>query len=111
MRFPKFSKRQDTGQNQGLVTISLITSLTLVCMVLVLAWGRAEHNQEAELLDGNRLVAAASAELRGQARVLRDALDETLDGKPTPEAARRNTARYPFWTSILSRHPAATSAR
>ncbi len=88
MRLPSFSKRNETGQSQGLVTISLITSLTLVCMVLVLAWGRANHNQEAELFDGNRLVAAASSELLAQSRLLKDSVEEMLDGHAPPETAR-----------------------
>ncbi len=72
---------QGEARSQGLVTISLITSLTLVCMVLVLAWGRASHNREAENFDGSRLVVAASDELLAQTRVLRNYVNDLLDGR------------------------------
>ena len=88
MRLPEFSGKRSEARSQGLVTISLITSLTLVCMVLVLAWGRANHNHEAELFDGNRLVAAASSELSLQGHVLSDTVNEKLSGRAATDAAR-----------------------
>ncbi len=88
MRLPEFSGNRETVRSQGQVTISLITSLTLVCMVLVLAWGRANHNHEAELFDGNRLVAAASTELSQQGHVLTDTVNEMLSGRAATDAAR-----------------------
>ena len=88
MRFPRLAGDRDSAQSNGLVTISLITSLTLVCMVLVLAWGRASHNQEAELFDGNRLVAAASGELAAQTRLMNEAARDILEGRPTSDASR-----------------------
>ncbi len=89
MRFIRLGKPREGRGNDSLVTISLITSLTLVCMVLVLAWGRASHNQDAEQVDGNRIVAAASQELAAQSHELKKALEDMLDGGAAPATAAR----------------------
>jgi diguanylate cyclase (GGDEF)-like protein len=101
MRFPKLRAHRDPGQSQGLVTISLITSLTLVCMVLVLAWGRATHNQEAELFDGNRLVAAASSELLSQTRLLKNSVEDMLAGQ-TPTGSAKSMFQSIFLVDLTT---------
>jgi diguanylate cyclase (GGDEF)-like protein len=73
------------------VIISLITSVTLVGMVLVLAWGRATHNNDVANYEASSLVAAATHELQAQTRDLRD-LAETL-GAPEGTAERTEKSR------------------
>ncbi len=65
-------RHQDAGPSRRLVLISLITSVTLVSMVLVLAWGRANHNNASANYEASSLVAAATHELQAQTRDLRD---------------------------------------
>ncbi len=63
-------QHKDVASPKSLMTISLVTSLTLVAMVLVLAWGRGNHNDAAETEDGRSLQSAAARELLLQTREL-----------------------------------------
>ena len=69
------SKKQRQGKGmdspESLITVSKVTSLTLVAMVLVLAWGRVSHNDAADTGEGRSLQVAASQEIERQTQELR----------------------------------------
>ena len=89
MRSGEQDSHGEAGPSRRLVLISLITSVTLVGMVLVLAWGRATHNNDAANYEASSLVAAATHELRAQTRDLRDLVDKIAAGE-TIRTERRN---------------------
>ncbi len=73
---------------RGLVSLSLVTSITLVTMVLVLVWGRDRNNRAAELYDGGRLAASVTKELMLQGRILENSVDDMLEERPPSDNAR-----------------------
>jgi diguanylate cyclase (GGDEF)-like protein len=82
MRQGAQDRHGDAAPSRRLVLISLITSLTLVGMVLVLAWGRANHNDAAASYEASSLVAAATHELSAQTRDLATLADQLAAGAP-----------------------------
>ena len=85
----------------GHVNVSLVTSLTLVCMVLALAWGRNAHNRDAVTLDSARLAMAIDEEVRLQGRRLERFALDTLDGR-APELNAASGARDAWLVDVDS---------
>lgn len=98
-------RRGEATPSQRLVTISLITSITLVAMVLVLAWGRVSRSDPDAKTEASTVLNALSQELIAQKLDLQDWLNHF---ETSPHSARTKRFDYLFLLSsnrVLDRAP------
>lgn len=94
------NRRKGIGSAKSLMTISLVTSVTLVTMVLVLAWGRTRHNDAADTEDGRALQAAAAQELGRQTIELKRLAREAPRAGLWPDSLGSNSFTHIFLIDI-----------
>ncbi len=93
-------RRKETQSPKSLMTVSLVTSLTLVAMVLVLAWGRTRHNDAADTVEGRALRAAMAAELELQTRDLKRLVAEAPRSGQWPDSFAPNAFTHLFLVDV-----------